>query len=179
MTAASRSIVAPARSAALAGSTATLRPSRSRNRSPSARSLRVFERNLVLEPRAVLGEHADAEDRIGEIVEGANAVDLLAGRRGHVQELLNHALMVAHRGDAPSRTRSAQRRQFLLIGQDGGERVARFRKPLRQRRGASIGPGAAPDRPARPMQIGMLTGAPGAGRVLYGATSVLLIAFWV
>jgi hypothetical protein len=27
--------------------------------------------------------------------------------------------------------------------------------------------------------IGIDTGAPGAGRALYGATSVLLIAFWV
>ena len=43
---------------------------------------RVLERDLVAEAGALLGDDADAEDRLGEVVEGADAVDLGSGRPG-------------------------------------------------------------------------------------------------
>jgi hypothetical protein len=73
---------------------------------------------------------------------------------------------------------SADLGQVLLDAEQGLERITALLEPVEDRPdppGSGLSPGSSSS--AQP--IGTDTGAPAEGRVEYGATSVLLIAFWV
>jgi hypothetical protein len=68
--------------------------------------------------------------------------------------------------------------QVLIVVEDVAEEITVCGKALRQGTdGESVGSQRRSSSSAQ--SIGADTGAPAAGRGLYGATNVLLIAFWV
>ena len=71
-----------------------------------------------------------------------------------------------------------QRRELLALAEHSAEQVAALGQPVHDVR--MVKPSGRSDGSSSSSQaIGADTGAPGAARGLYGATSVLLIAFWV